>query len=239
MHKLLQKIKSSPDINANFEQSFTSQNEECQAISFVNPFSYQQLRSDETSYTNLDGIYSDGSYSTLLFTLFLGKKVGRHSFDFSSFANQFFLRLDQTKAPVYLLGTDKENIEAAVANFKVSYPDLNIVGYQDGYFDDFEQVVSDINESGAEYVVCGLGTPKQDHFAQFVKTRLNKQVKRVYTCGGFLHQSADSFDYYPEWIKKTGMRWLYRVYKEPQKVLGRLLRSYPLFIFSLASDRFK
>jgi len=102
-----------------------------------------------------------------------------------------------------------------------------------------EQVVSDINDSGAEYVVCGLGTPKQDHFAQFVKTRLNKQVKRVYTCGGFLHQSADSFDYYPEWIKKTGMRWLYRVYKEPQKVLGRLLRSYPLFIFSLASDRFK
>ena len=93
-----------------------------------------------------------------------------------------------------------------------------------------------IKESGAQYVICGLGTPKQDIFAQKLKLALGSQLKQIYTCGGFLHQTQDELHYYPKYIDILHLRWLYRAIKEPG-VAKRLLTKYPFFIFIAIKDR--
>ena len=47
------------------------------------------------------------------------------------------------------------------------------------------------------------------------------KVKRIgyqgigFTCGGFIHQtSKNEIDYYPAWIDKINLRFIYRMYKE-------------------------
>ena len=37
-----------------------------------------------------------------------------------------------------------------------------------------------------------------------------------FTCGGFIHQtSKNEIDYYPAWVDKTNLCFLYRMWKEP------------------------
>ena len=51
-----------------------------------------------------------------------------------------------------------------------------------------------------------------------------------FTCGGFLDQLAESQHYYPAWIDKADLRWLYRLCKEPRRLLRRYTLDYAPFI---------
>ena len=52
----------------------------------------------------------------------------------------------------------------------------------------------------------------QEQFALDLKSRGYNGI--VFTCGGFLHQSANDINYYPEWINKYNLRAFYRIVKE-------------------------
>ncbi len=63
---------------------------------------------------------------------------------------------------VFLLGAAPESNEKAAAKLSADYPGLRIVGRQDGYFEDSEAVVRQINASGAEVLFVAMGSPKQE-----------------------------------------------------------------------------
>jgi len=238
MHTLLQRIKQTPDITKELENSITKSDYPCTAISFVNPFSYQLLRKDTKFYQDIDHFYSDGIVSSSVFSKLFKQKIPRVSFDYGSFAKKFLEQAELHQLPIFITGSKEEQIKGAMKQFTLAYPQLNICGYHNGYFDDDMKIIKLIKASGAQYVICGLGTPKQDIFAQKVKSSLACQVKQIYTCGGFLHQSKNKVDYYPYFINKYNLRWLYRAFKEPD-VAKRLLTKYPTFIFYALWDRFK
>lgn len=238
MHPLLQRIEKTPEINEQFHNSINQTNYPCTVISFVNGFSYQELRKKKAFYQNIDNFYSDGILSSLVFGILLNKTVPRVSFDYGSFAKTFFESAELYNLPIFIVGSKEEKLKGAIDKFLEVYPKLNICGSHNGYFDDDEKVIKAINDSGAQYVICGLGTPIQDIFAQKIKCSLPKQVKQIYTCGGFIHQSVERVNYYPKVINKYNLRWLYRATREPV-VIKRLLTKYPLFGFYAIIDRFK
>lgn len=238
MHILLQKIKKTPtNIKQQLLDSITSKEYPCTTISFVNPFSYQLLRKNSEAVNGINHFYSDGMISCKVFNVLLNKHIPRISFDYGSFAKIFFEVASQHNLPIFIIGSKEEQLQGAIKQFSTTYPKLNICGSHNGYFDDDMQIIEAIKASGAGYIICGLGTPKQDIFASKIKEHLAKQVKQVYTCGGFLHQSEKRVDYYPEFINKYNLRWLYRAINEPQ-VAKRLLTKYPLFAFYALWDRF-
>ena len=237
MHPLLQTIVSSSDINEQLKTSYQQSDYKCKAISFINPYSYKHLRGNQEHFKNIDFFYSDGIMSCKIFQLFFKRKFPRVSFDFSSFATTFFNVAEQQALPIFLLGSKQSEIEAAVEKIKQAYPSINLKGFRNGYFNDDKEVINEIKESGAKYVICGLGTPKQDDFIQKLKTALPEQLKQVYTCGGFLHQTAVGVQYYPPIMDKLNLRWLYRAVNE-RVVLKRLMVEYPAFIFIFLKDRY-
>ncbi|MEC7527357.1 MAG: glycosyltransferase, partial [Bacteroidota bacterium] len=55
---------------------------------------------------------------------------------------------------------------------------------------------------------------------------------------GFLHQSFQNTDYYPNWVNKLNVRWLYRIYNEP-KLIKRYTIDYSWFLVVFMYDWIK
>ncbi|MGR5503031.1 WecB/TagA/CpsF family glycosyltransferase [Vibrio sp. DNB22_10_4] len=244
MSKILcEKVIDAPCIYQRFEQHLTHDRPEAvstELVSFVNPYSYMVLKKHKEAHTQVDHYYSDALVSSALLSLLGRKKVPRISFDYGSFAKHFLKATSEAATPVYFIGAKPQEIEGTVASFREAYPKLNIVGYRHGYFDsesDKLAVIDSIIASGAEFVVCGMGTPYQESFGALLKSRTSK-IKQVYTCGGFLHQSANHVQYYPDWVNKLQLRALYRIINE-QHVLKRVLVQYPQFVFCVFYDYFR
>ncbi|CAH9052808.1 UDP-Gal:alpha-D-GlcNAc-diphosphoundecaprenol beta-1,4-galactosyltransferase [Pseudoalteromonas holothuriae] len=235
MNELLRKVKKAPDINKRFDEVLHGDIKKTEVITFVNPYSYLLLRDEVSIIENIDAIYTDAISSAKYLSYLFKQKVPRVSFDQSSFANDFLERADREGFSIFLLGTKEKELNKAISNFKAHYKNINIVGSHDGYFDDDEKMIESILSTNPDFVICGMGTPRQDNFAVKLKLRSSGIIKQIYTCGGFLHQSAESLVYYPQWIDKLHLRWLYRVF-ENSYVIKRLLGSYPKFFFLVLKD---
>lgn len=85
-----------------------------------------------------------------------------------------------------------------------------------------------------------MGSPLQEQFALDLKKSGYNGV--VFTCGGFLHQTARGIKYYPEWVNKYNLRAFYRLFHE-KGLWGRLynvLIEFPiLFTFDTVFNIFR
>lgn len=231
---ITEKIKVAPSIDAEFNRVLSEDTFDSGAtlISFVNPYSYMLLRKRKEVTIAVDYFYSDALVSCWIFSLLSFRKVPRISFDYGSFAKRFLETLNITGEPVFFIGAKEGEIEETVRLFKSSYPNLNIAGYRHGYFNsdkEREFVAQKIAASGSKFVVCGMGTPHQEKFGQLLKGTKGS-IRQIYTCGGFLHQSSENIQYYPNWVNRFNLRWAYRAIKE-HYVFKRLIMQYPQFLF--------
>ena len=66
----------------------------------------------------------------------------------------------------------------------------------------------------SDFLIVGMGALMQEKFLLKVKNAGYQGVG--FTCGGFIHQtSRNEIDYYPAWVDKTNLRFVYRMWKEP------------------------
>lgn len=159
------------------------------------------------------------------------KRIPRLSFDMSGMAVDLFARLNNNKETVYFVGAKQEELEATIRQIKASYPQINIVGYRNGYFllkEHRDSELQRIVTTDPDFVIVGMGSPIQEQFAIDLKEAGYKGI--VFTCGGFLHQTAAGIKYYPDWINKYNLRAFYRLYKEKglAKRLYNVLIQFPI-----------
>lgn len=207
-------------------------------VSYVNPYSYLKLR-NKIDLTDFDLITSDGVVLKKLSSIFLNKSIQRLSPDFSSYFKPLFKQLSISKSEVYFIGTKPKFIEISIQNIQVKYPDLNIIGSRDGYFKDDEELrlhIKEIKKLNPEVVIVGMGSPLQENY--LIKLKAAGWKGRGFSCGGFLHQSFQNTDYYPNWVNKFNVRWLYRIYNEP-KLIKRYTFDYSWFLVVFAYDWMK
>lgn len=209
----------------------------------VNPFSYHLVRRHPELYDKMDGLFVDGMTMCWLIRLLWGKRVPRLSFDMSSMAVDLFSYLNnkETSRSIYFLGTKQEILEETIKQFHKNYLKMNIAGYRNGYFidnDDRKKAITDIIQSNCDFAVIGMGSPLQEQFALDLKNAGYKGI--VFTCGGFLHQSAKDINYYPKWVNKYNLRAFYRLSHEKGlwSRLYNVLIEFPI-IFTYDSLRTK
>jgi N-acetylglucosaminyldiphosphoundecaprenol N-acetyl-beta-D-mannosaminyltransferase len=201
---------------------------------FLNPYSYLLAKKDKKLFERFN-IRIDGIFLVKLLNLIGLKDITRKSFDMTTFAPIVFNQLIQEKKSVYIIGTKPELIKQAVIHIKKEFKDLNIIGYRDGYIQahEWEKVLFQIKKQNPDTIICGMGTPLQE---QFLLDLVNCGWNGVgYTCGGFLHQASKQLAYYPNWINRYNIRWIYRIYKEP-KLFKRYFFEYPKFLGSFIID---
>jgi N-acetylglucosaminyldiphosphoundecaprenol N-acetyl-beta-D-mannosaminyltransferase len=105
---------------------------------------------------------------------------------------------------------------------------LDIVGVRDGYTGGTDQdIVAEVNASGAHILFIGLGSPKQEIWLDAHRDEL-KPV--ALTCGGWLDWTAGVRKPCPEWIYRFGLEWAYRLAQEPRRLFKRYVIGNPTFL---------
>jgi len=203
----------------------------CKIITCLNPYYMIKLKSDDYSiYNEFDYIASDGMGPIILNKIFGRPKSVRLSFDMVGIAGPVFQDILMNNESLYVLGDEPGVAERAIKMFQNNFVGLRVAGYHHGFINDCkEEVIQDILKSGAKVVIIGMGAPAQDIMA--IQLREAGFIGTIYTCGGFLHQTQNSIDYYPNWINKLGLRWVYRLFTQ-KGMFKRLIESYPIFVVS-------
>lgn len=184
---------------------------------FLNPVSYLDALKHKDLFSAFDGIYADGGLLVKAIKITYGVIVKRRSFDMTSLAPIVFSYAAKTGRSVAIVATKQEMVEKAVVNLKNSFKGLNIVYYRNGYFKSEEEKDDEAKKIVSIHpgiLIVGMGIVLQEQFLLKVKNAGYKGLG--FTCGGFIHQTAqDKADYYPDWVDKYGLRFFYRMYKEP------------------------
>lgn len=134
---------------------------------------------------------------------------------------------------VYFYGGSEVAVSLMVTNLQARLPELRVAGYLSPPFrelseEEDDEIVKEINESGAGIVFIGLGFPKQDIYASNHQGR----IQAVQVCVGA------AFDFHagtkktaPEWMQRRGLEWLFRLSSEPTRLWRRYLVTNSLFIW--------
>ncbi|TMO46496.1 WecB/TagA/CpsF family glycosyltransferase [Pseudoalteromonas ruthenica] len=204
------------------------------AYIYLNPFNYFYLR--EQLGTIKDCKYSsDGFYLVSILNAFLPTdfKFRRQSFDMTSLAPLVFEHAQKKGLSVFVAGGKPGEPEVFRRKMTAHYPHVQWAGQVDGFKDD-EEIIHAVTNSQADIVLLGLGNIKQERVA----VSLHQQHQAVYfTCGAFVSQTASAKDlkYYPDWINKYNLRWLYRFFKESH-VIKRVVKYYLAFLVLFFKD---
>lgn len=117
---------------------------------------------------------------------------------------------------VYFYGAKNEVIEEMIKKIKFDYPNINIVGYKNGYIsDDNNEITDEIINLKPDYIFVAKGAPLQDEW-------INKVIQK--TDKGLFMGVGGSFDVLsgvvkraPEIWRKLNLEWLYRVAGDPKR----------------------
>lgn len=206
---------------------------------FLNPVSYLTAIEHKDLFGKFDGIFADGSILVKAIKLLYGKNVTRRSFDMTSLAPELLSYADKNGKTIYIVASKQEQVEKAVEIFKERYPLLKFIGCRNGYFvsdseqDEEARHIVDVNP---DFLIVGMGALAQERFLLKIKETGYKGIG--FTCGGFIHQtSKNEIDYYPAWVNRTNLRFVYRMYKEPH-TRKRYLQAAFLFPARFIWERF-
>lgn len=132
---------------------------------------------------------------------------------------------------VFLFGAKPGVAEIAKEKLEERYPGLLVSGVHDGYFkeEDEEDIVRQINESGAKLLLVCLGAPKQERWIHQHKGDL--KVNLCMGVGGSLDVFAGTVKRAPEFFIKLNLEWFYRLCKQPSRI-GRFV-ALPKFILTV------
>lgn len=136
---------------------------------------------------------------------------------------------------VYLLGGKEGVAKAAKENIKKKYPNINVVGCHNGYFENEEEVriIEEINEKKPDMIFVGLGFPKQERWIDTNKERI--QGKVIIGNGGVMDIFAGNVKRAPEIFQKLGLEWLYRLIQDPSRIKRQLV--LPKFMLEVIFKR--
>ena len=129
---------------------------------------------------------------------------------------------------LYFLGGAEEYTRKAAEILTERYPGLEIAGIDTPFVkldapDAAEQdreICRKINESGASILLIGFGNPKQEIWAE--RNRANLKCGIAVGIGGTFYFIAGAVKRAPDWMRKSGTEWIFRIVQEP----GRLWKRY-------------
>ncbi|MGB5757385.1 MAG: WecB/TagA/CpsF family glycosyltransferase [Acidimicrobiales bacterium] len=140
---------------------------------------------------------------------------------------------------VYLLGGTDELLADLIDNLQQQFPDLEIARARASKFrtlsvDEKQELIDDINLSGASIACVGLGCPRQEIWAYEFKDHINMPVLAV---GAAFNFHAGVLDQAPAALQRCGLEWLYRLVKEPGRLWRRYIILNPYYLGMLGTQK--
>ena len=132
-------------------------------------------------------------------------------------------KASQANQSIFLLGGKPGVAAAAAKNMRNRYPGLHFAGTRNGYFSEGEhqQVIDQINRSGASILMVGMGVPIQEKW--IAKYRDQIKIPVVMGVGGLFDYYSGNIARAPSLLREMGLEWCWRLALEPRRLAGRYL----------------
>lgn len=91
-----------------------------------------------------------------------------------------------------------------------------------------------LNESQADVIWVGLGSPRQERFIAQWRDRLDATL--LLAVGAAFDFHSGRKPQAPRWMQRSGLEWLFRLATEPRRLGPRYLRANPRFLWLLARE---
>jgi N-acetylglucosaminyldiphosphoundecaprenol N-acetyl-beta-D-mannosaminyltransferase len=135
---------------------------------------------------------------------------------------------------VYFLGGAEGVAADAAAILEARFPGLRIAGDHNGYFTDEQnaEVVAGIRASGANMLFVGMGSPRQE---VWLADHLRDTGCSVGVgVGGSFDVLGGRIERAPQFYRRYGLEWLYRLGREPHRWRRQL--ALPYFVWLVVLD---
>ncbi|PKN80130.1 MAG: N-acetylmannosaminyltransferase [Candidatus Cloacimonetes bacterium HGW-Cloacimonetes-1] len=139
------------------------------------------------------------------------------------------------KYRIFLLGAAPGVAEDMKTHLVGKYPELNICGVQDGYFDwesESTTVIDIINNARADLLLVAFGAPLQEKFINRFIESLNAPV--LMGVGGLFDFYSGRIPRAPYWMREIGCEWVFRLIMEPKRMWKRYIIGNPLFLYRVS-----
>ncbi len=146
-------------------------------------------------------------------------------------------RAAQTNASIFLLGAKPGVAEITAENMQQRYPGLRIAGSRDGYFsrDETSAVIDEINQSAANIVLVAMGAPMQETWLSKYRHQINAGI--CLGVGGLFDYYSGNIPRAPEWMRRTGLEWIWRFIQEPGRMWKRYWIGNFVFIYRVMKQK--
>lgn len=191
--------------------------------------SYRDIINNVADYVTADGI------GIVKAARMLGKRLPERVTGYDLFT-WFLDTANKDKLRVYLIGAQPEVIQAVEKKVKSEYPDIDLVGCEDGYFkDSLETVASRIKAAQPDLVFAALGFPKQERLLAIL--REEGLAATMMGVGGSFDVFSGMAKRAPKAFQDAHLEWFYRLLKEPTRI-GRMM-VLPKFVVEVKKSKKK
>ena len=144
---------------------------------------------------------------------------------------EYLLKLaNENKYSIYLFGAKEEVINTLISKIKKEYPNINILGYSNGYVKDRDLVMQDVLKKKPDICMVALGIPYQE---KIIAKYFSKVKKGIFIgVGGSFDVLSGTKKRAPKIFIKLNLEWLYRIVTEPSR-LKRFWNSNVKFMFKI------
>jgi N-acetylglucosaminyldiphosphoundecaprenol N-acetyl-beta-D-mannosaminyltransferase len=141
----------------------------------------------------------------------------------------------------FFYGGREDSVRKLIYGLKGKFADLEVAGYysppfRDIHYREEKNIIDQINNSGADILWVGIGSPKQEYWMHEHRGLINVPI---------MIGSGAAFDFLsgakkqaPLWMQRSGLEWLFRLISEPGRLWKRYLIGNTMFILLVIKEFF-
>ena len=179
-----------------------------------------------------DGMFAicDSSYVPLYLKWIYGIKREQYC------GSQIFMDIvNMKKYRMFFMGTSNDILEGLKNNISQIDPKIKDMTFYELPFCkvdefDYKAIADTVNNDAADIIWVALGAPKQEIFMNKLKPYLKSGVMIAVGAVFKFYSGGVDVNRAPEWMVKAHLEFVYRIYSEPKKQIGRcawILRTLP------------
>lgn len=235
--------KESEDIIIDRLLEFMYRKDKQRVITCANPHSIILARKDQVLYNSLnesDFCLPDGT-GVVLASKILNGDIKRRICgpDFFEKLNNISNNMKE-EVKYFFLGSTEETLKMIKQKMNILYPNIKVVGIYSPPFGAWpaeinNQIIAMINNSSANVLWVGLGSPKQEKWIYENISKLNVNV--VAAIGAAFDFFAQTKRRTPRILGDLGLEWFFRFLMEPVRLWKRNIISMPTFVYLVFKER--
>ncbi len=130
---------------------------------------------------------------------------------------------------VFFFGDSKGTLSKLKKVMKITHPNLEIVGFVDGYDYNSNEVIKSVNRSKPDILFIGLGASRQEKW--IIENYTKIEAGLILSVGGWFKYLAGEKKRAPKFLRQINLEWLHKLVTDFPRIWERYFIGAPAFLY--------